>query len=125
MASVGLSLATPTFRRARATDADNAVAFEMRRVLSTVVATPDDSILVRVRLRNSTARQIEISGEPFRWKPVGMQRVDNEWWEVLVLAKPGTYRVSVRVDGTRWIAPPGWPSIHDEFGGEIALVPIR
>lgn len=125
MVSAGLTLATPNFRRNRNKSADNAAVFEMRRVLPASVTAPGDSVLIRVRLRDSAARQIEISGEPFRWKPVSMQRVDNEYWEVLVLAKPGTYRISVRVDGTRWTAPPGWPSIHDEFGGEVALVPIR
>lgn len=127
--SLGLSVATgrdrdldePALTRVRE-------EFTVERVPadSTVIAsTFSDSVTVMLRLYRPRARHVEVSGEPFGWRPVVMQRQSAGWWSVPLHVRAGTYRLSIRINGDRWIAPPGLPALRDEFGGESALVTIR
>lgn len=130
MVSVGLSLRTSALRRDHATTAsrtsgDLEVISALPAAFDSATRAHGDSVTVRLRLKYPSARRIEISGEPFHWKPVSMTRVDDEWWELSLTAAPGTYRVSMRVDNTKWTAPQGWPSIRDEFGSDVALITLR
>ena len=36
----------------------------------------------------------------------------------------GTYRINVSVDQGPWIAPPGIPDMHDDFGGMVGLLEL-
>jgi 1,4-alpha-glucan branching enzyme len=78
-----------------------------------------------IRLRIGKAKRVELSGEPTSWTPISMKRADDDWWEVTVNARPGSYRVNVRIDGREWIAPPGTVPSRDEFGGEAGVIQIR
>ena len=83
-----------------------------------------DATTVRVRVRVPKASRVELSSELTGWRPVAMQRVDGEWWEVQVQTPSGVYRVNLRIDGGGWTAPPGVPVVRDEFGGQVGLMPI-
>jgi hypothetical protein len=108
-------------------------AFEVRRLdrMDSVGAVQNDSasddgrVAFRLRLRDPGAQSVEVSGEPFGWRAVSLVRVDADWWETRVRLQPGTWRMSVRRDGRRWTAPPGFPALQDEFGGEVALITVR
>ena len=39
--------------------------------------------------------------------------------------KPGAYRMNLRVDGERWLPPPGTAAVDDEFNGRVGLVVVR
>jgi hypothetical protein len=78
-----------------------------------------------VRVRVPAARAVELSGELTAWRPVAMKRVDADAWEAVLPAAAGTYRVSIRVDGGAWVAPPGLPAVDDDFGGSAAVVVVR
>jgi hypothetical protein len=110
-------LSRPAAKNGAARDAGNRTRapFETVRV---------DSSTVRVRVRIANASRVELSSELTGWKPVPMQRVGDGWWEVPMITRPGVYRVNLRVDGGAWTAPPGVPTVHDEFGGQVGLVPI-
>ena len=43
---------------------------------------------------------------------------------VEVQATPGVHHVSVRVDGGKWIAPPGLAAIDDDFAGQAGLLVV-
>ncbi len=107
------------------------VTFEARRIDSLetggAVGDGDDDgrVAVLVRLRDPGARAVEVSGEPFGWRAIPLVRVDANWWEARVRMPSGTWRMSVRRDGRRWTAPPGFPALQDEFGGEVGLITIR
>jgi hypothetical protein len=126
VATIGLSFASGA-RGARAGDITNAGSFEVRRLDMRLASDADrrDSVTVRLRLRDGRAQRVDVSGEQFAWKPVSLTRVDAEWWEADVRMLVGTYRMSIRRDGKRWTAPPGFPVLRDEFGGEVALVTVR
>jgi hypothetical protein len=77
-----------------------------------------------VRARVPAARAVEVSGELTGWTPVPMRRVDADAWEAVLPAAAGTYRVSIRVDGGAWVAPPGLPAVDDDFGGTVGVLVV-
>ena len=78
-----------------------------------------------IRVRAPRALKVEISGDFTDWTPLPMRRVKGGEWEAVLPIAPGTYRVSVRVDGSPWSAPPGLIAVADEFNGEVGLIVIR
>lgn len=76
-------------------------------------------------LRVPHARIVELSGDLTGWKPVPLLQVAPDRWETSLRLAPGTYRVSIRIDGDRWTAPPGTPSVDDDFGGSAGLLIAR
>ena len=78
-----------------------------------------------VRVRLPRARIVEISGDFNGWQPIPLERGKGDAWEVSLPLKPGSYRMNLRVDGERWVAPPGTPAVDDEFNGRVGLVVIR
>jgi 1,4-alpha-glucan branching enzyme len=71
------------------------------------------------------AAQVELMGDFTSWDTVRLNRVAKDTWEATLRIEPGTYRVSVRVDGGAWGAPPGIPSQRDEFNGVVGVVVVR
>jgi hypothetical protein len=45
-------------------------------------------------------------------------------WELNVPVAPGWHQINVRVDGGPWMAPPGIPTTHDSFGGDVGLLVV-
>jgi hypothetical protein len=87
------------------------------------IADAGSSRLVRVRA--PLARMVELSGDFTGWRPMALEAsIDGQWSLQLPIA-PGTYRVSVRIDGGRWTAPPGTPRVADDFGGESGIVVVK
>ena len=78
-----------------------------------------------IRLRAPRARKVELSGDFTDWTPLPMRALDGGGWELVLPIAAGTYRVSVRVDGGAWSAPPGLVPVADEFNGEVGMVVIR
>jgi hypothetical protein len=78
-----------------------------------------------IRLRAPRALKVELSGDFTDWTPLPMRALSGGAWELVLPIAPGTYRVSVRVDGGPWSAPPGLVPVADEFNGEVGVVVIR
>ncbi|HEX2779082.1 MAG TPA: glycogen-binding domain-containing protein [Gemmatimonadaceae bacterium] len=78
-----------------------------------------------VRVRAPRALKVDVSADFTDWTPVPMRRARGDEWEAVLPIAPGTYRVSVRVDGGPWSAPPGLVGVLDEFNGEVGVVVIR
>ena len=78
-----------------------------------------------VRVRAPRALKVDISADFTDWTPVPMRPTKGGEWEAVLPIAPGTYRVSIRVDGGEWAAPPGLVGVLDEFNGEVGLVVIR
>lgn len=76
------------------------------------------------RVRLPRARTVELSGDFNGWQPVPLTRQRDAWVVSIALA-PGTYRMNLRVDGERWLPPPGTPAVDDEFNGKVGLVVVR
>lgn len=78
-----------------------------------------------VRIRAPRAMRLELTGDFTDWTTLPMRAAGRGEWELMLPIAPGTYRVSVRVDGGRWRAPPGLVTVTDEFGSEGAVVVVR
>ena len=78
-------------------------------------------------LTAANAVRISIVGDFNDWDPAAtpLQRVDGHGWWVVVNLRPGRYRYSFVVDGTRWIADPSAPrSADNDFGTANSVVTI-
>jgi len=54
-----------------------------------------------------------------------MTRTASDTWQAEVSVPPGTYRVSVSIDGGPWQAPPGMAPQEDEFGQTAGMLLMR
>jgi hypothetical protein len=70
------------------------------------------------------AGTVELASDVTGWRPVAMRRDAGDGWSVELPASPGVHRVSLRVDGGPWIAPPGLTAEDDGFGGSAAVFTV-
>jgi hypothetical protein len=84
-----------------------------------------DSGRYRVTIHATSARTVELSGDFGGWRPVALDQVSPDVWEATLPLAPGTYHVNMRVNGDRWVAPPGLPVAEDEFNGTVGLLIVR
>jgi hypothetical protein len=103
---------TPRVRAAAARDGDFTLLSGAGNVRTLRVVAPG-------------AAQVELMGDFTSWDTVRLNRVAKDTWEATLRIEPGTYRMSVRVDGGAWGAPPGIPAQGDEFNGEVGVVVVR
>lgn len=80
---------------------------------------------VQLEVQAPTARSVDVSGDFTNWRPVALSRAAGGKWVVSLPIVPGTHQVNVRVNGDRWLVPPGLPPITDEFGGAVGLLVIE
>jgi 1,4-alpha-glucan branching enzyme len=85
----------------------------------------DTADRLTIAIRAPHAERVEIAGDFTRWAPLTLERLPGGWWQLRVPTRAGTHRVSVRVDGGRWLAPPGLPPVLDEFGGTVGLLVVQ
>jgi Glycogen recognition site of AMP-activated protein kinase len=81
--------------------------------------------LVTLSARASGARTVEVSGDFTGWVPLPLQHSADDLWTTTLQIKPGKYQMNVRVDGGKWLVPPGLLLLSDEFGGTVGLIVIE
>lgn len=80
---------------------------------------------LRLRVRAVGARGVEALGDVTDWKVVRLKAdSERDWWTLDFAASSGVHRLSVRVDGGEWLAPPGLPIEADEFGGTTGVLRV-
>lgn len=79
----------------------------------------------RLRVRVADAKRVELASDCTAWEPVVMSRVADGVWVSLVPAAVGPHLVNIRVDGGRWIAPPGLVPKRDDFAGSVGVFVIE
>jgi hypothetical protein len=78
-----------------------------------------------IRVVAPDAHRVEIIADFTDWKAVALHADRTGQWRLSLPIAPGTYLVSVRIDGGAWEAPPGVPARHDEFGENAGVVVIE
>jgi hypothetical protein len=91
-------------------------AFELR---------PAGIALQRLTARIGGVETVEIMGDFTDWAPVPLTRRGRDHWELLIPMSPGVHQINLRIDGGKWIAPPGIPSAKDGFNGHVGVLVIR
>jgi len=79
---------------------------------------------VRITIRAPFARKVEFASDCTGWKPFGMVQT-HDGWVVDIAAPRGLHRANIRVDGGRWISPPGLASSDDDFAGEVGVFVVE
>ena len=116
--SLGLRVAPAALSRPRP-------SAHVRPAASAFRMEPADSGRYRVTIHATSARTVELSGDFGGWRPVTLEQISPDVWEAILPLAPGTYHVNMRVNGDRWVAPPGLPVAEDEFNGTVGLLIVR
>ena len=88
-----------------------------------VVRDTADRLTIVIMARH--AERVEVASDFTQWTPLSLERLPGGWWQLRVRTSPGMHRVSVRVDGGRWNAPPGLSPVDDEFGGSVGMLVVQ
>ena len=79
--------------------------------------------LYRVAVRTRAAQSVEMACDCGGWRAQAMTR-NGDLWLAEMRASAGVHHVSIRVDGGKWIAPPGLAPIDDGFAGQAGLLVV-
>ena len=80
---------------------------------------------VSLRARAPLARSVEIMGDFSSWSPLRLEPAGDGWWVIALSVPAGTHQMNIRVDGGKWLVPPGLLVLKDEFGGSTGLLVIQ
>jgi hypothetical protein len=78
--------------------------------------------LERVQVHIAGVQNVEVMGDFTDWQPVEMVQRGRDLWEALLPIGPGVHQLNVRVDGGKWLPPPGTPTMRDGFNGEVGVL---
>jgi hypothetical protein len=81
--------------------------------------------MTEIRLRAPDARLVELMGDFTGWKAVKLENSSGGWWTATFPLAAGIHELNVRIDGGRWIVPPGAQPKTDEFGGSVGVLIIQ
>jgi hypothetical protein len=94
-----------------------------RALVESFVVEPVKPGFVTFKVRAPAARRIDLNADFTGWAPLALTQADGVW-SVAVPLKSGTYQLNIRVDGDKWVVPPGLLAMKDEFGGSVGLLII-
>ena len=80
---------------------------------------------VTLRVNAPRASSVEVNGDFTNWTPVPLTGSSDGSWSVTLPLDPGKYQMNLRIDGGKWIVPPGLLSMSDEFGGAVGLLVVE
>ena len=93
--------------------------------VSGFAAVRDSLGAVWLRVNAPRAQLVEVTGDFTNWEPVPMLPTSGGWWAVTLPITPGKYQMNLRLDGGKWLVPPGLLSMADEFGGTVGLLIVE
>ena len=71
------------------------------------------------------AMTVDLTGDFTNWAPVALTSLSNGSWSVTLPLAPGRYQMNLRINGGKWIVPPGLLAMSDEFGGTVGLLIVE
>jgi hypothetical protein len=78
----------------------------------------------KIVIRVGGVETVDVMGDFSDWSPLTLVRRGRDLWELNVPLSAGMHHINVRVDGGPWMAPPGIPTMHDSFSGDVGLIVI-
>lgn len=78
-----------------------------------------------LRVRAPSAKSVEIMGDFTNWSPVALSDAGDGWWSIALGIAAGIHEINMRINGDRWIVPPGLTARSDEFGGSVGILVVR
>jgi hypothetical protein len=115
----GLSVGWPAAlsARRRVADKGDAAAGVVRYRL---VPTADSGYTLVIRA--PWASSVDVMGDMTGWQAVACDAVHGREWRLPNLVSPGVHRLVVRIDGGRWIVPPGASLAVSEYGDVVGVI---
>jgi hypothetical protein len=80
--------------------------------------------LPKLIIRVGGVETVDVMGDFSDWAPLTLVRRGRDLWELNVPLSAGMHHINVRVDGGAWMAPPGIPTMHDAFSGDVGLIVV-
>lgn len=78
----------------------------------------------KIVIRVGGVETVDVMGDFSDWSPLTLVRRGRDLWELSMPLSPGMHQITVRTDGGPWMAPPGMPTMHDSYGGDVGLLVI-
>jgi hypothetical protein len=100
-------------------------ATEAAPVITRFIADGKRAGAVTLRVEAPEAHTVEVSGDFTDWTPMHLARASDGLWALTVPIARGKYQMNVRLDGGKWLVPPGLLPMLDEFGGSVGLLIIE
>ncbi len=85
---------------------------------------PGTGGMQKIVIRVGGVETVDVMGDFSDWIPLTLVRRGRDLWELNVPLSSGMYHINVRVDNGPWMAPPGLPTMHDSFSGDVGLIVI-
>jgi Glycogen recognition site of AMP-activated protein kinase len=93
----------------------------------TPAATVSDTRSVEFVLRTAADSAVAVVGDFNDWDPraTPLRATSDSLWSVVVPLRPGRYRYTFIVDGTRWRRDPSAPrALEDDFGTPTSVITV-
>jgi hypothetical protein len=97
---------------------------EIAPVVTGFAAEATRTGVVTLKVNALGARSVEVAGDFTNWSPVALQSASGGLWTVTLPIKQGKYQMNLRLDGGKWLVPPGLLPMLDEFGGSVGLLVV-
>lgn len=81
--------------------------------------------LQRVQVHIIGAEDVQVMGDFTDWQPITMVQRGRDVWEALLPIASGVHQLDVRVDGGKWLPPPGTPTMRDGYNGEVGVLVVH
>lgn len=78
----------------------------------------------RIVIRVGGVESVEIMGDFTDWNATSLIRHGRDLWELAVPVASGVHQINLRVDGGPWVAPPGLPTLRDNFSGDVGVLVV-
>jgi hypothetical protein len=90
-------------------------------------ASRDGQGLLTLTVSAPGADSVEVNGDFTNWVPLRLTRdpINTAQWFARLPIDPGQYQMNIRINGGKWMVPPGILSMLDEFGGPVGLLLVR
>ena len=75
-----------------------------------------------IRIREPSARTVEIIGDFTDWNAVSLERGGDGWWTITLPIAKGIHEMNMRINKGSWTIPEGLPRKSDEFGSAVGVL---
>jgi hypothetical protein len=123
--SASIRLATRRVREAPPLRQETSTTEEAVPAVTSFAAVRTHTGWVTLRVTAPLAQLVEVSGDFTNWTPVRLERASDGLWSATFPIDRGKYQMNLRLDGGKWLVPPGLLSMLDEFGGSVGLLVIE
>lgn len=84
----------------------------------------DSTGKITFRVTAPGAAMVELNADFTDWTPLALTAdpIIPGQWSIALPISPGKYQMNIRVNGDKWLVPPGLLSMLDEFGGAVGLL---